>query len=290
MDDDLLPVLVHIQAGLDKDLSLAALAQASGLSQSTLKRRIEATTGQTPRGYVERLRLERAASQLLLRQSTVLEVALDNGFASHEVFTRAFTRHFGVSPAAWREVQTAGDLGHNGRRPGLSETIEGAELSSTRVVELRPIRVAFLRHTGPYHEVDGGLWGRVRDRLEELGHSTDGLPLGIAQDPPQITPPEHCRFDAAWTIGAPLPPECGLGEQMLEGGSYAITTYVGSFKHIGEAYQVIGERLGRHPEMVRFGACAEWYRTGSIDEETYLNQVDITFPVNAQPDGPRVFE
>ena len=72
MDADLLPVLVHIQAGLDRDLSLAALAQASGLSRSTLKRRIEATTGETPRQHVERLRLERAASQMMLRQGTIL--------------------------------------------------------------------------------------------------------------------------------------------------------------------------------------------------------------------------
>jgi AraC family transcriptional regulator len=290
MDADLLPVLVHIQAGLDQDLSLAALAQASGLSESTLKRRIEATTGETPRRYVERLRLERAASQLMLRRSTVLEVALDNGFHSHEVFTRAFTRHFGISPSEWREQRAAGGLGHNERRPGLSETIDGAAITSTRVTELRSIEIAFLRHTGPYDQVDGGLWGRVRARLAELGVSTDGLPLGVAQDPPHITPPERLRFDAGWTIASDLPPECGLGQQTVGGGTYAVTTYVGPFSHIGEAYDLIGQRFMRHPEMVVHGAAIEWYRTGSIDEQTYLNQVDITFPIKAIAGGDRVLE
>jgi len=290
MDADLLPVLVHIQAGLDRDLSLAALAQASGLSRSTLKRRIEATTGETPRQHVERLRLERAASQLMLRQGTILEIALDNGFSSHEVFSRAFGRHFGVSPGKWRDRQGAGGLGHNERQPGLSETIEGAEISSTRITELRSIRIAFLRHTGPYDQVDGNLWGRVRERLAELGHSTDGLPLGIAQDPPHITPPERLRFDAGWTIDEDLPPECGLGQQSVGGGTYAMTTYVGPFSRIGYAYELIGRRLMAHPEMPVFGASIEWYRTGSIDEETYLNQVDISFPVKAHAGGPRVIE
>ena len=132
MDADLLPVLVHIQAGLDGDLSLAALSSVSGLSPSTLKRRIEATTGESPRRYVERLRLERAACQLRLRQGTILEIALDNGFCSHEVFGRAFSRHFGVTPSEWRDRQSAGGLGHNERQPGLSETMEGAAISSTR--------------------------------------------------------------------------------------------------------------------------------------------------------------
>ncbi|MEX1296530.1 MAG: AraC family transcriptional regulator [Candidatus Limnocylindrales bacterium] len=288
MDADLLPVLVHIQAGLDKDLSLTALSRSSGLSESTLKRRIEATTGETPRRYVERLRLERAASQLMLRQSTVLEIALDNGFHSHEVFTRAFTRRFGRTPSEWRDQQTAGGLGRNERQPGLSETIEGAAISSTRVVELRDIEVAFLRHTGPYDQVDAALWGQVRRRLAELGRSIDGLPLGIAQDPPHITPPERLRFDAGWTIDGDLPPECGLGQQTVRGGTYAVTTYVGPFSRIGYAYELIGHRFADRPEMVVHGAAVEWYRTGSIDEETYLNQVDIAFPVKAGPDSPRV--
>jgi AraC family transcriptional regulator len=288
MDADLLPVLVHIQAGLDSDLGLAALSSASGLSPSTLKRRIEATTGETPRRYVERLRLERAASQLLLRQGTILEIALDNGFSSHEVFDRAFSRHFGVTPSEWRDRRDAGALGHHGRRPGLSEVVEGAQISSTRVTDLRAIHVAFLRHTGPYEQVDGRLWSHVRERLAELGRSTDGLPLGIAHDPPHITAPNRLRFDAGWTIDHDLPPECGLGQQTVGGGSYAMTTYVGPLGGIGRAYELIGRRLMAHPEMPVFGATIEWYRTGSIDEETYLNQVDICFPVKADPGSPRV--
>ena len=32
----------------------------------------------------------------------MLEVALNAGFKSHEVFTRAFTRQFGLTPTAYR--------------------------------------------------------------------------------------------------------------------------------------------------------------------------------------------
>ncbi len=290
MDADLLPLLVHIQATLDADLSAGTLAASAGMSESTLHRRMVEATGETPRRHIERLRLERAASQLMLRDSTVLEVALDNGFASHEVFSRAFKRHFGTSPRAWRARDAAGGLGQHERRPGLSETVEGAEISSTRVTELRPIRVAFLRHTGPYDQVDGGLWRRVRERLAELDISTDGLPLGVAHDPPHITAPERLRFDAGWTIDRDLPPECGLGQQSVGGGTYAMTTYVGPFSRIGQAYDLIGRRIMAHPEMAVFGATIEWYRTGSIDAEQYLNQVDISFPVRARAADPRVLE
>jgi AraC family transcriptional regulator len=295
MDADLLPVLVHIQTGLETDLSAAALAHRTGWSESTLHRRILEATGETPRAHVERLRLERAGAQLMLRQSTILEVALDNGFASHEVFTRAFRRHFKTSPSEWRDRQAAGGLGQHERQPGLSETAEGISLSSTRLTELHDIEIAFLRDIGPYDQIDGGMWGRVRDRLAELGHSTDGLPVGIGQDAPQITPPERCRFDAGWTIDATLPAECGLGQQTISGGTYAITTYVGPFSKIGFAYELISQRLMAQPDLFDvetgdFRGPVEWYRTGSIDAETYLNQVDISFPVAPRAGSPRVFE
>lgn len=57
MDADLLPVLVGIQTSLDTDLGLAALASRTGMSESTLHRRILGATGETPRRHIERLRL-----------------------------------------------------------------------------------------------------------------------------------------------------------------------------------------------------------------------------------------
>lgn len=291
MDTDLLPVLVHIQSSLDADLSLASLAQRSGMSQSTLKRRIGNATGESPRQHVERLRLERAASQLLLREATILEIALDNGFGSHEVFTRAFSRHFGTTPRGWRGRRSAGSLGSHERQPGLTESTDGVSLSSTRLITMRPVEIAFLRHIGPYGQVEGDSWTRIRHRLRELGRSGDGLPVGIGHDSPDITPPERLRFDAGWTIDEPLPISSGLGQQTIPGGTYAFTTYVGPFALLGQAYAVVTQRLLQHGDTLAFGhddfsSSVEWYRTGEIDTEHYLNQVDISFPVTAYARGP----
>jgi hypothetical protein len=60
---------------------------------------------------------------------------------------------------------------------------------------------------------------------------------------------------------------------------------------VGFAYGAINERLMRHVGQVRgIGGSVEWYRTGSIDEEHYLNQIDVTFPVTARAGCPRVLE
>src|SRR6185436_2107696 len=47
--------------------------------------------------------LECAAATLLSSRQTVARVARSSGFASHEVFTRAFMRHFGRTPVQYRE-------------------------------------------------------------------------------------------------------------------------------------------------------------------------------------------
>ena len=242
MDTDLLPVLVHIQTGLDTDLTAATLA---GRPRACPNRRCTAASSRLPARRPAATSSGSAWSVpplsccFVTRRSC--EIALDNGFASHEVFARAFRRHFGASPSEWRERQTAGGLGEHGRAPGLSEVAEGASISSTRLVEMRPIEIAFLRNVGPYDEIDGDDVGRASAiGSRELGRSTDGLPLGIGHDDPWITPPERLRYDAGWTIDEDLPPESGLGQQTVPGGSYVSTTYVGPFHLIGEAYRIVG--------------------------------------------------
>lgn len=84
--DSLLPLLVHIQAHLEEDLSLAALSRKAGLSPFHLQRRFKAAIGETPKAYTERLRLERGAFRLLVHDSNVLDIALQCGFQTHETF------------------------------------------------------------------------------------------------------------------------------------------------------------------------------------------------------------
>ena len=101
---DLLSLLRHVRGGLDGDVSLDALATRSGWSSFHLHRAFRRMVGETPKAYTQRLRLDRAAARLAAGTDRVLDVALDSGFASHEVFTRAFTRRYGQSPERYRAV------------------------------------------------------------------------------------------------------------------------------------------------------------------------------------------
>jgi AraC family transcriptional regulator len=96
------PALAHVASRLDDDLSLAKLAASVRVSPFHLHRMFVAVAGETPKAYTVRLRLSRAAVLLLTTQQSILDIALDCGFQSHEVFTRAFVKRFGMTPRAYR--------------------------------------------------------------------------------------------------------------------------------------------------------------------------------------------
>lgn len=86
----------------DHEATPDVLASRLCLSRFHLDRMISAVAGEPPAALRRRILLERAAFRLVTTRHTILDVAIEAGYGSHEAFTRAFARAFGVSPAAWR--------------------------------------------------------------------------------------------------------------------------------------------------------------------------------------------
>jgi AraC family transcriptional regulator len=78
------------------------LAARMHLSRFHFDRIVSSVCGETPARFRRRVLLERAAYRLLTCDRSVLEVGVEAGYSSHEAFTRAFQRAYGVPPTAWR--------------------------------------------------------------------------------------------------------------------------------------------------------------------------------------------
>lgn len=102
---DVFATFVHAVAGsLDDPATTAAdLARRAHLSRFHFDRVVTAAAGEAPAAFRRRLLLERAAYRLLSEDTGVLGLAIDAGYGSHEAFTRAFGRAYGMSPRAWRQ-------------------------------------------------------------------------------------------------------------------------------------------------------------------------------------------
>ena len=100
-------VSVLTEALDDHTLSGDDLAARVHLSRFHLDRVVAAIAGEPPATLRRRVLLERAAYRLDTTDRSVLDVAVEAGYASHEAFTRAFARAYGVAPKEWRRHPTS---------------------------------------------------------------------------------------------------------------------------------------------------------------------------------------
>jgi AraC-like DNA-binding protein len=93
----------YIEAHLQEPITLHNLASAAGYSPWHAAKIFKALTGKTPFEYIRAMRLSRAAMRLRDGDVRIVDVAFDFVFDSHEGFTRAFSKQFGITPQRFHQ-------------------------------------------------------------------------------------------------------------------------------------------------------------------------------------------
>jgi transcriptional regulator GlxA family with amidase domain len=88
---------------LAADLGVKVLSARAGMSERTFRRAFAAETGETPRDFVERIRIDAARGLFEEAQMPVQVVAARCGFATVDNLRRAFVRRVGVTPQQYRQ-------------------------------------------------------------------------------------------------------------------------------------------------------------------------------------------
>ena len=91
----------YIEENLNKKITLKEIADRAGYSPWHAGRIFKEQTGKTLFEYIRVLRLTKAALILRKGEEKIIDVAMDFVFDSHEGFTRAFTKEFGISPKTY---------------------------------------------------------------------------------------------------------------------------------------------------------------------------------------------
>jgi AraC family transcriptional regulator len=95
-------VVDYIDAAMESDLTLDAMAEVAGMNPFYFARAFRKRFGETPHRFVLRRRIERAKRLLTETEIPLVEIALSCGFASQSHFASVFHRYVGVTPGRYR--------------------------------------------------------------------------------------------------------------------------------------------------------------------------------------------
>lgn len=102
--------LDYIEENLTEEINPEDCADRCGYSLSSLQKTFRCVFNIGIGDYISRRRLSHAAKELIETEQTVLDIALKYGYNSHEVFTRAFMRLWGVSPSKFRKSRRFSEI------------------------------------------------------------------------------------------------------------------------------------------------------------------------------------
>lgn len=256
--------------------SLRDMARQAGRSPFHFQRMFRSLAGETPKQFQLRVRLERAATALVATDVSVLAVSRAAGFKSHEVFARAFRRHFGCSAVDYRRNALLG-ASHLVRRrhrhvvehggpcvrlhylPMRTTRRSSMSLLSIEQKEIAPLPFLFIRRQAARSEVSqtlGECFGTVFAHSMKAGLAIAGFPL--ARYP--VVGPGLMTIEAGVPLVKPTTAPEGMEFAELPGGPTVFAVHGGPYDDLGDTHAAIERWMQQHA-LRAGGPHWEWYVT-----------------------------
>lgn len=222
--------LDYIDKNLSQQINLADLAAIANISGFHFHRIFKAVIGESPGDYILRLRMEKAAFKLQATNLLLAEIAEQVGYQSAQALSKAFKKHWGVSPSTYK-------------RTPIDLTVKVEDILSTaltpRIETLKPIQVIYTQVNNPYHQKNAftTAWTKLAKFMK-----VDGLPgnkheyYSLSNDISSITEPEMCRVYVCISNYDQAKPSGIFGIKTINGGLFAVFTHKGSYKQLDSLY------------------------------------------------------
>ena len=136
---------------------------------------------------------------------------------------------------------------------------------SVRVENLPPMRVAYVHHHGPYHEIGDAFAVLMEWALLAGIDLADEQVLAVSDNRPGSPGSEGERYDAAVTVKDDVEGTAVVGIETVGGGDYLIVEHVGPYDTLDEAYRLAGEDAAANGWAQRPGPALEFFEN---DPET----------------------
>lgn len=263
-------VIDHINANLDKPLALDKLAELICVSQRQLIRIMHSALKESLSSYIVRQRMERSVLYMQIEKMNLMQLAEKVGYDNPQSFSKAFKRHFGISPKTYvyeLQEKLEGYIKSRGNNQNLL----------SEICEVEDMELVYMRIIGKYGE--DKTYTEAWDKLVGFLSQNQALSpethfIGISHDNPHVTRSEQCRFYACASVQKKIIPQGDFGIIRLPKGKYAVYTLRGSYSGLQELYNKISIDFDYTP---RYGLAFEEYLNSPYDtkEDELLTKVFI---------------
>ncbi|KQV34268.1 MULTISPECIES: GyrI-like domain-containing protein [unclassified Rhizobium] len=266
-------VSAHIYEHLDGDLDLDRLSEIACLSPHHWHRIYRAVHGETLAATVRRLRLHRAAGDLVRTDLSVLSIARRSGFPNLQSFNRMFKAAYGLPPARYRR---------EGSHTAFQSTTAKGDMTmyDVTIKNLEPRKLAGVPHQGSYMAI-GRAFEALFGTLFARNLAGPGMEMiGVYLDDPDLIEEEKLRSFACVSLPADIPLEAPLEGRDVAGGTYAVLCHKGPYADMHAAYRwLYGTWLPASGRAVRDTVMFEHYVNNPRDTPPTELITDIHLPL-----------
>ncbi len=225
-------VIFYIEAHYDQALSFEELAKVGGFSKYHFHRIFKAITNENIGDYLRRIRLDRARWKLTY-QENITQIALDSGYETNASFTKAFKHSFNMTPKIFANEFK--------KRQGEMMIVE------PKLVELKPIRVFYVRKVGAYMTSASEAWTILMSfayeqkiKFHKKIMEKETMHFGIGHDKPGLVDTDLLRYDACISCDdTTIKPQGEVFSKMIEGGKYAVFLHKGAYENLSSTYKMV---------------------------------------------------
>ena len=235
-------VIEYIHDHLDGDLTVDVLAEVAFMSPYHFHRIYRELARETLNATIRRLRLQRAAVELINSNKPIVRIAGSASYGSPEAFSRAFMQQFGESPKIYRKNRQ--ERGGRADEPYVvmlpAQSEEYQEMFSVEINEIEPVKLIGYSHQGDYMDI-----GRTFEKIFVFASSNNLLDentrsIGLYYDDPKTVEKPQLRSFAAISVARDaVLPDKGEGapeSREIPGGRCVSLLFKGSYAELEKPY------------------------------------------------------
>lgn len=217
-----------IECNFSNELSMEELSHISGYSFYHFQRLFKHYTSESVHQYINRLRIEKAASMLKYENNTVCQAASRVGYPCNSSFSRVFKQYFRISPKEYRDFYKSKFL--------INESPE------FEIVEMEEKNLFFLRTRGNYKFSEPRSCKLLEKNYQDLINQTTNY-VSICYDEPTISIDQRkMRYDACiMANGDEVRKFDNLPSKTISKGKYAKFKFEGTLNELDNFFYTIYE-------------------------------------------------